>query len=174
MIFAPRPSRRCDGSTARAEHERGAARAGRHVPQAHGGDDGAVMLDDQRQAVRGATASRRRSQVFSKRDAPKQMSSIMPRPRVTEGFFSDFEHGRVPPEQGSFDSAHRLDGSRPSGTNFQVSACLGLPRRAGRRRDDVRLQRRRAVERDRGIRGRVGARALDQHLVADLQREGSM
>ena len=94
------PVRRIDGE--RAEHERGAARAGRHVPQAHGGDDGAVMLDDQRQAVRGATAlAQALAGLLETRCAEANVEHRLARPRVTEGFFSDFEHGRVPPEQGS-------------------------------------------------------------------------
>src|SRR3546814_19993929 len=37
--------------------------------------------------------------------------------------------------------------------------------------DDGGLQRREAVEADRGVGGGVGAGALDQQLVADLQRQ---
>ena len=45
------------------------------MPQAHGADDRAVALDDEGQALGRQRPSRRRSQVFWNRAAPKQASS---------------------------------------------------------------------------------------------------
>ena len=84
---------RIDGE--RPEHQRRTVRAGRDMPQAHGADDLAVALDDERQAVgRHAALAQAFAGLLEPAGSEAGIEQRLARFDIAEGFFADRDHGR--------------------------------------------------------------------------------
>src|SRR4051794_2954943 len=116
----------------------------------------------------GLRPCRRRSQVLAKRSVPKHASSSASRRARSLRSSSRIAITAAPPrvEMSGLFSLSRL---RERGG--VTASALALAARGAYPSDHVALQRREAVEGDGGVGRGVGARASDQDLVADLERD---
>src|SRR5829696_6284347 len=165
------------GDGNRAEEERRTASPGRDLPQPHRADERAVMLEHEGQAVGRLAAFAQALAGLAKAVVAEQgVEQRLAGTDVGRKLFADREHGRaLPMSRGVIPDAGRAAIRDLSTMRWNQIPALRL--RCGRDdeaagaapSDHVALQRREAVEGDRRVGRRIGAGALDQDLVADLE-----
>ena len=138
------------------------------MPEPRGADDAFALGGDEREPFGRQSAVAQALRGLAERVAPKASSSSASRALTSRRpFMTD-----VGMSQRSF-PARRASRARTERTISSQCAGKGRQGEPASRdcSDDVGLQRREAVEGDRRVGRRIGAGALDQHLVADLQAD---